>query len=88
MYRPTGLGVTCEVMHQILDQVSHYGVRGHYNQYHPHKDVNYIAWQRYGVPRRGDIVHEIGLLVVSPGELEELPMFIHQLCEVPNRISS
>lgn len=32
----SGGAVTCQVMHQIFNQVSHYGISGHYDQHHPY----------------------------------------------------
>lgn len=78
----TGGGVTCQVMHQIFNQVSNYGISGHYDQHHPDKDVGYVRRQSYSVSRWGNVVDKIRLLLCPFGQLEEPSLLKHQLCEV------
>ena len=82
--------VTCEVMHQVLDQVTHNGIHHHDYQDHGHQDVDHVAWEHNGVARRRDVVHKVRLLPLrltppARGRLEEAAGFEGQAGEVPRQ---
>lgn len=80
--------ITCQVMDQIIDQVSHYGVGGHYNQQHPNQDIDYTAWKSYSVSGCRDVVHKKGLLLFPFGYLEEMSALKHRPGEFQQQNSS
>lgn len=76
-----GEGVTCQVMHQIFNKVSHYGVSCYDNQHQAHEDVDYIGRQIYRISCWRYVVHKVGLLLrlllllpSPPEQLEEPPV--------------
>lgn len=78
-------GVTCQVMEQVINEVSHYGVGGHYDHHHPNYYIDYIGWESYSISCRGDVVHKIHLLLLlllPSRQLEELPELKRRLREV------
>lgn len=83
-------GVTCQVMQQVINEVSHYGVGGHYDHHHPSYYIDYTGWESYSISRRGDVVHKIHLLLLllPSRQLEELPELKRRLCEVWKQSSS
>lgn len=80
-------GVTCQVMHQIFNKVSHYGISCYDNQHQAHEDVDYIGRQIYSISCWRYVVHEVGLLLLllllpsPPEQLEEPPVLG---CQAPD----